>query len=900
MRRSLGRLTAAGIAIMIGTAFVAVTLIAGAVITRTSYDAVSASLADADLVLLGSRDQGLSAEDVDAVRETDGVAAVDGHMRLWTELSAGTKHAYPDVTTLASDPRLDPQVLLDGRAPERSGEIVLPDRMAERLGVEVGDTVTTERSSWVPADAADADGADGADTAATDGADSADSADGAGAAATDVEGEWVTRTERLEVVGLNDDPTGAFAQTGGAVVVHPEDAERWALDDTMGAPVQYTEAVVALDADADLESVRGEIEAAAPEGAVLRTKDEHAQAKTAELTNGADVFTTIVLGFASIALLVAALVIANTFQVLVAQRTRTLALLRCVGADKRQLRRSVLIEATILGATASAVGLALGIGLAQLTLTVLGGVNLDVPLPATVSVTAAAVIAPLVVGTLVTVVAALAPARGATRVAPLAALRPADAPALTQRRNLPRLVIASLLTVAGVGLLLFAVIGGREMDEVLALGVGVLGGALSFVGVLVGAVFWIPKVVSLTGAILGGRGTSAKLAAANTLRNPRRTAATSTALLIGVTLVAMMSTGAASARTTLTEELASEFPVDVLVWAPRSLSAVAEPTGPADDTSAPTVLDQRLADELDQIDGTAQVQLVTSIDAVVTVEGAEATGPLRVLPAPAARGVLLAPDQAEGLDEDSVIVSQGLAEVLGVESGDVVSLGATTLDRTGGTVPTGESVERTAVVTEFGQGFLATPGTLEAMGVDATPNEMWLRMDADADPVDVVSDIQDALDETTVSVAGAALERVMFQRVIDTLLAVVVGLLGAAVVIALIGVANTLSLSVIERRRESATLRAIGLSKAQLRGTLAIEGALIAGVGAVLGSVLGLLYGWAGAVTVLGVMGDVRLTVPWRDLALVLVVALGAGLLASVLPGRAAARTSPVEALAVD
>ena len=147
---------------------------------------------------------------------------------------------------------------------------------------------------------------------------------------------------------------------------------------------------------------------------------------------------------------------------------------------------------------------------------------------------------------------------------------------------------------------------------------------------------------------------------------------------------------------------------------------------------------------------------------------------------------------------------------------------------------------------------------------------------------------------------SAGAERASYERVIDTLLAIVVGLLGVAVVIALIGVANTLSLSVLERRRESATLRAIGLSRRQLRLMLAVEGMLIAGVGAVLGAALGLLYGWAGAVITFGQIGDVVLVIPWRDLALLFVVALGAGLLASVLPGRAAARTSPVAALAVD
>ena len=144
------------------------------------------------------------------------------------------------------------------------------------------------------------------------------------------------------------------------------------------------------------------------------------------------------------------------------------------------------------------------------------------------------------------------------------------------------------------------------------------------------------------------------------------------------------------------------------------------------------------------------------------------------------------------------------------------------------------------------------------------------------------------------------MQRAFFQRVIDTLLAIVVGLLGVAVVIAMVGVTNTLSLSVIERRRESATLRAIGLTRGQLRATLAVEGLLVAGVGTVVGAVLGVAYGWAGAQTLLSELSGATLVVPWGDLGLVLVVALGAGLLASVLPARAAVRTPPVEALATE
>ncbi len=263
---------------------------------------------------------------------------------------------------------------------------------------------------------------------------------------------------------------------------------------------------------------------------------------------------------------------------------------------------------------------------------------------------------------------------------------------------------------------------------------------------------------------------------------------------------------------------------------------------------------------------------------------------VRALAPDVATAVLRDPEQAAGLADGTVVVSRDAADTMGVVDGEQVTL----------TVEGRGPVVRTAAVTDFPGGLLVTPATLAGMGVDLPANEVWLRLADDADPVAAMDDVQDVLSDVPVQVMGAALERAAFEDIVDTLLAVVLGLLAAAVVIALIGVANTLSLSVIERRRESATLRAIGLTRTQLRMSLAYEGCLIAGVGAVLGIGLGLVYGWAGSMTVLRALGEVSLEVPWRDLGVALVVAVAAGLLASVLPARSAARTSPVEALAVE
>lgn len=838
MRRSVGRLVAAGVAVLIGTAFVAATLLAGDVITRTTNDSIAAQFAQADLVVSA---ESLTDGDVAAVRGTAGVAAADPVDVSYADLSNGGRRVFQGVVPTTSDPRLMPLTVVEGTMPTGTGQVALPTALAERLDVGVGDTVTSTRTVYDP-----------------------------------VTGDPSDVSTPLAVVGTLDDPYGAYAQMGGAAVVDAADLRAW--DAERAGPDEqpvYSAVTVALDPGTDVEAARGALLAAAPEGAKVVTPDEHAQDMARSMTGDQDVFTRVILGFAAVALLVAALVIANTFQVLVAQRTRTLALLRCVGADKGQLSRSVLLEATLLGLVSSVAGVVVGAGLTQVALLVARGMDLGVPIPSTVALTPAVVLVPVVVGTLVTLVASFSPARAATRVAPLAALRPADSPTVATGAGKVRLVLSLLLVVGGFGVLAAAVALGMRGSAEAGLAVGVLGGAVSFVGVLLSAVFWLPKVVAGAGRLVAGTGSTARLAAANTLRNPRRTAATSTALLIGVTLVAMMSTGAASARASLDAELDSRYPVDVVVAADAYGSLGTVPAS----TSA-TVGD---------VDGVRTVVPLLGAT-VTTAEGFEllAHG---VDPA-AAASVARSAATVAALAPGTVLLDERTASDLGFDDGSTLTL----------TGPDGASRDLTVAVQDGGDGLLLTRDDLLALAPDATTSRLWVGLDDVGDAGQVVPGVQDALagGDAPVDVLGAAVERASYQQVIDTVLGVVVGLLAVAVVIALIGVANTLSLSVIERRRESATLRAIGLSKGQLRGMLAIEGVLIAGVGAVLGVVLGLVYGWAGAAAALSVMGDVSLAVPWRDVALVLVVALTAGLLASVVPARSAVRTSPVEALAVD
>ena len=836
MRRSLGRLTAAAVAIAIGSAFLATTLLAGGVITRTGYDAITATYGQADAVVRGT----VSDRDLAALRALPDVQAADVLAPTGVEIRRGGESRWQIMLPTPTDPRLGSLTVSEGATPSAAGQVALPAATAKALRVGVGDQVQVRYST--PDASADA-----------------------------TEPTWTEVTEDVLVVGIADDPADAWSQSGGAGLITPSDALLWSGTSSL-TELGSTLLVVARDGVSP-EQLRASIAPVVPDARAM-TKDEAAADAVSELSDGGNVLVTTVLGFAAVAMLVAALVIANTFQVLVAQRTRTLAMLRCVGASKGQLRRSVLVEAGILGLVSSVVGLVAGTALAQIALVVLGRLDLGVPLPSTVHLTVAVVAVPLLVGTLVTLLASLVPAREATRVSPIAALRPADAPALGARGGRVRLAFSLVLVVGGAGVLLLAsVLSSQQRGGAgLLLGVGLLAGAVSFVGVLIGAVFWVPRIVALVGRSLASTGTSARLAAANTVRNPRRTAATSTALLIGVTLVVMMSTGAASARSSMGRELDEHYPVDLTVDA----TTQGDPTGLSSDVLP-------------------AVQGVDGIQRAVAVRTAEVEidGTWMTVAAPvddAADQVLREPALLDRLADGTIL----LPAVADPKLAGAVTVTAT--DDTGGS-----PVPLDAVATDLGGRMaLVTTATLDRLAPQAPVTAVWAILVPDAGAADVLQDVRQALPDTAADVSSAAAERVSYERLIDTLLGVVVGLLAVAVVIALIGVANTLSLSVLERRRESATLRAIGLSRRQLRWMLAIEGMLIAGVGAVLGAGLGLLYGWAGAAVVFGSVGDVLMTVPWRDLGIVLVVSLAAGLLASVLPGRAAARTSPVAALAVD
>ncbi|GAB3351961.1 FtsX-like permease family protein [Modestobacter lapidis] len=810
IRAHLPRLVAATLAIVIAVGFVVATLVLNRTARSTVLEAAGAQYVDTDVVVTSGDGTGLT-DEVDAVAALDGVQAVDPTWQTSVQAVAPgrTGAQYLLVESVATDPALRWQQLADGSLPVRPGEVAV----SERVGAGVGDVL--------PVTTYDVDGV----------------------------GTTVDATV-TGVVDLRGDPTAGLY---GRAYTTADQARAW------GA-VDPTELRIAGAPGTDPAALAGEVRATLPTDVTVRTGTEQAAAQAAQLTGNSDVLTVVLLVFATVAVLVAGLVIANTFAVLLAQRTRDLALLRCIGATARQVRRSVLGEAALTGLAASALGVLAGIGLAAAVSTVVASTDSPIPLSG-LSVPVSAVLVGLAVGTLTTLVAALAPARAATRVAPLAALRPVDPAPLRSRGGVLRLVLGLLLLVPGAALMGVGVV----LPNIL---IALPGGVLSFLGVVLLAQRAVPPVVAAAGRLLGRfGGVPGKLATGNATRNPRRTAATATALLIGVTLTTAMVVGASSTRATAQAGLAAAYPTDVIV------------------DGSGTPLPASLQGQLESVDG---------VVATTTLTGATLTGPdgaetwAAGIDPGQARPVLRSTADTTLPAPGQVVVPGWTTDAWQSQVGNPVTLTAGDRSRT-----------LTVVAGETGSPLLNTVD-LQALVPGAPDATVWLRLADDADQTAAIDEITDLAGAAvpTAFVTGVASERAALDSVLDVLLLIVTGLLGVAVVIALIGVGNTLALSVVERRQESGLLRALGLTRGQLRGLLAWEAVLVAGVAAVLGVLLGGVYGLVGAASVLGELGEIVLSVPWLQVAAIVVVATVAGLLASVLPARRAARTPPVAAIA--
>ena len=810
LRAHLGRLVAACLAIGIGVGFATLALTVRSSAAHGIDETIGAENAGVDAVITPWREP-IRPTDVTAVRklpQADAVVVGTGTVFLLVTWSGDVRPSYLGVEALHDDSRVAGPRAAVGRLPRTDTEIAVPAKLADKHHLAVGSKLSLKTQSG--------------------------------------------KDSTMTVVGTVDDATSIGVS--GAVAT-AEAVQTWEPH----API--TDIRVAAKPDISQQELVTAIAGVVGDGLQLYTGEAWVDHQVESLTSGIDVLGGVFGMFAVIALFVAGLVIANTFTIVIAQRTREMALLRCVGASRRQVFSSVIAEASVVGVVSSAIGVLFGIALTAIGLALAERFDLALP-PVGVHLDALSILLPLTVGTVATLLAAVVPARRATRVAPLAALRPDAMPPASSKAGVLRLVLGFLLLATG-GLLL---LGGAKVHQVLA---GVGGGVISFVGVLAIGSLVVPALIRLLGALpVRGGGVPARIAVANAVRHPKRTAATTSALLIGVTLISLTCVGIASVRKTFDVTMDGEYPVDVMV------SATGE--------QLPTTAERQLMD----IKGVEQVAPVRSAQVDSGSEKVVVTG----IDLDAARSVVHSPS-VDQLKPGTAFFAPDTLRMLHLESGSEVTL-----------VSGQRSIRVEALMVDGLNPIVVAGADLKALAPDAPVTGYWLDSAPDADGQDVIDAVQQSIPSVKeLSVTGGLAARSHYTHIFDVLLIVAVALLGVSVLIALVGVGNTLSLSVLERTRENALLRALGLTRGQLRGMLAIESLLTALVAAGLGIALGLVYGWTGTAALMGGQTDsIQYAVPVGLLVTIALVTAAAGLLASVLPARRAARVAPAGALATE
>ncbi|WP_314804612.1 FtsX-like permease family protein [Actinomyces bouchesdurhonensis] len=830
--RSHGRrYISTGLAVAISTAFIVITLIVMTAMTSGLTSSVYSQYRGGTIVVSQNDDapEGAIENAEKTLSATSGVTAIK-HMAQWpADAQTETTRAGLYVSPMAPKPfaGLD---LSAGTAPTADDEIVIPEHTALTLSLKVGDTVRV-RAGF-----------------------------SAGDRTLTVVGTTHTNTISMGVPASYVTDGGFSAIFGttasGKFIVATSAADT----DSNANPPSATQDEWVATANSALSGISG-VSVTSVHQAI---QDDLNQARL-----GASMTMGIMLIFPAIAALVASIVVSSTFRVVLTQRTRELALLRTLGATRRQVRSLVTREALAIGAISSAIGVAAGWLIGALAEAGTGLASSVVAALAGASVWQLALT--WLGATLFTTLVGVFPARAASRVAPVAALAPVnEAGAGARKKHTVRFVIGALIAVAGCGAVALAwrSSGGTKFLGAFA------GSLLALLGALLVASVLLPALTRAFGSAFPG--TLSAMARENTMRNPGRTSATGTAIIIGVTLVVTIIVGAASVRTTLTNAVNDARPFDLM--------AVSTDGALTDDQQAAIAATDGVA---------ATVAQYAAPGTLTTTSGAPAYAP--------GEGT-----DAEDEAQASSVMITGEPDYTGVTHSTVKQMGDGQV-RVGDEALAGQTLRLCA---ESCVDLSATYDKNGSVG-EAQVSEKTLRSIATSlERQAIIIKLADGADAETVqaallkdshlSVNGSALERQTYTKIIDRLMLVLVGLLGVSVLVSLVGVANTLSLSVAERTRENGLLRALGLTRRQMKSLLALEALFLSLTGALIGVGMGVAFGWVGVMSLPVEGATPVLSVPWLQLAGVCVVAVVSALVASWLPGRRAAKVSPSEALATE
>jgi putative ABC transport system permease protein len=666
-----------------------------------------------------------------------------------------------------------------------------------------------------------------------------------------------------ELVGLADFADGGSLNGATLALFDTATAQDLFLDGRNA----YSDLWVTAEPGTSQEQLRDAVAERLPEGVEAVTGDEAADEAATALVEAISFLTTFLLIFAGISLVVGAFLIVNTFSILVAQRSRELALLRALGASKRQVTRSVLLEAFVVGLVGSTLGLGLGVLLAMGIRTLFGNFGLDLSGQSLIFAPRT-VVAAYVVGVVVTMVAAWLPARRTGRIAPVQALR--DDVAMPEASVHRRLVVGFSLVVAGV-----VALGSGLFASVPRPGWFVGAGVLAILLGVSAAAPVIARPFLLLARALYARsfGSIGNLAGQNSLRNPRRTTATASALMIGLALACTMAIVGDSAKASVDKSVEENFVGDYIVS-----NVFGQPFSPS------------IAREMAEVEGVDQV--IRERFAMATWEGDD-EGLAGVDPGTLDEMELVAASGSfDDLADDSVLVSDEWADEQGLAVGDTMTWELPAGDTTFEVVGTYE--ENPIIFFPV----LTTISALEEAGFATGDNALIIM--SGGEQVGLQNRLDEVVADIPVVTVKNEAEFAEEQRgPIDQLVLMIFALLGLALVIAVLGIVNTLALSIIERTREVGLLRAIGVSRAQLRFMITLESVVISLLGALLGVALGIGFGVA-LMYAIRDEGLEVISVPWDQVGWFLALSVLIGVLAALFPSRRAARLDVLRAIATE